>query len=123
MLLKLTDSQDIDGKANDITLFILKGASFVFIFLVVTTIVFILQMLLNLVFNIPILSSINKIGGVGVAGIMAIFKVWVILAIVSILIQLNIFDFLNNLIQQSTLTKILYENNIIVSIISSSLKL
>lgn len=120
---KFGENQDVDVITKNITSFILKGISFIFIFIIVITITFILQMLLNLVFNIPILSSVNKIGGIGIAAIMAIIKVWVILALVSFLSPFNIVGVITNLINQTTFTKLLYENNVLVSIISSNLKI
>lgn len=119
---KIGQSNDVDTMAYNVTEFILKGASFIFIFLIVVSIAFILQMMLNLVFDLPILSSINKLGGIGAAGIMAIFKLWIVLALVSFLMPFNLFDWLNNYIQQTTFTKFLYENNIVISILSSNFK-
>ena len=86
----------------------------------VTVILFILKSVLNLVFDLPLLHSINKIGGLGVGAIKNIVIIYVMLALIAFTSPLpfvanNIAPKINNTI----ITKILYNNNLLVNVISS----
>lgn len=120
---KIANSDEVDSASKNVTLFILKGISFVAIFIVVITISYILQMLLNIVFKLPILGSINKIGGLAISGIIGVIKIWIILAILNFVVPVISSDFLSNILNGSIVTQYLYDNNLIVSILSSNLKI
>lgn len=113
----------IDQSTNIITNFILKGLSFILVFMVVYIICYILQMVLNIVFDLPILNSLNKIGGVGIGVVMSLIKITILLAIISFISPIPIFNDLVKIIQNSTIGNILYTNNIIVSIIKSNIQM
>ena len=78
-------------------------------------------MILNIVCKLPILNSINKVGGVSLNIIKNIFKIWIILAIISFVAFVPTFESIINLIDSSVITKFLYNNNIIVNILKSTL--
>jgi uncharacterized membrane protein required for colicin V production len=109
-----------DNLSTNVVKFILESAAFILIFLTINTCAFILQSMLNLVFDLPILSSINSIGGFGIGIIMALFKIWIFLAIVSMAVPM--FGQLKAIIDSSTITKMLYETNVIVKLLSAGLK-
>lgn len=123
LLIKFGESQDIQEITDNITIFIIKGISFVIIFVVVLIIVYILQMFLNLVFDLPILSSVNKFGGVAASGIMSVFKIWIVMAIINFLEPLNMLKGVLDIIYTTNFTKFLYENNLIISVLTNNLKL
>ena len=110
----------VDNLSSNVVKFILESAAFIIIFLAVLTCAFILQMMFNIVFELPILSSINSIGGLGIGLLMGLFKIWVVLAIISMIIPM--FGQLKTLIDSSIIAKTLYETNIIVKLLSSGLK-
>jgi|GEM_PF-1538298 len=112
--------ETVDNLSNNVVKFVLETAAFIFIFLTINTCAFILQQMLNLVFDLPILSSINSIGGFGIGLLMALFKIWIVLAIVSMIIPM--FGVLKTLIDSSTITKMLYETNVIVKLLASGFK-
>lgn len=116
----MAEGETVENLSNNVVNFILETAAFIFIFLIVTTCAFILKMMLNIVFDLPILSSINNIGGLGMGFVMALFKLWIILAIVSMIVPM--FGGLKVLIDSSNITKMLYNTNILVKILSSGLK-
>ena len=118
---KLTNSAVSEG-SKKVTTFILKGISFVAIFVIVFVICYILRMVLNIVFSLPILGSVNKIGGVGVNILKSLFKIWVVLAICSFISFTPKLSFIYDIIDSSILTKFLYNNNIIVIILKSVVK-
>ena len=113
-----------DSQASQtVTMFIMKGISFIAIFLVVKLICYILQMVLNLVFNLPILSSINGIGGTIIGALSVILKIWILLAILSFIAPLPMFASIEEYIDQTFVIKLLYNYNFIVSIIKSGLNI
>ena len=113
----------VDESANKITMFILKGISFVGIFILVFIICYILRMILNIVFKLPILNSINKVGGVSLNVLKTVFKIWILLAIIYFVSFVPLVSTINNFIDSSVVTKFLYENNIIVNILKSTLNI
>lgn len=113
----------VDESANKITMFILKGISFVGIFILVFIICYILRMVLNIVFKLPILNSINKFGGVSLNLLKTLFKIWILLAIIYFVSFVPLVDTINNFIDSSILTKFLYNNNVIVNVLKSTLNI
>lgn len=119
----VTTSEQISQASETVTRFIMKGVSFIAIFLVVKLICYILQMVLNLVFNLPILSSINSIGGTAVGALSVVLKIWILLAILSFLAPLPMFSSIKEYINQTIIIKLLYNYNFIVGIIKSGLNI
>lgn len=119
---KIETQDNIDNVSNSVTMFILKGISFVLIFIVVFVTSYIINMVLNLVFDLPILKKINTIGGIGAGILKSLLKIWIVLAIIMFLSPMPIFAPVSQYILNTNVTRILYENNLIVAIIASSLK-
>ena len=120
---KATESLTSEQTAKTVTMFVLKGISFVIIFIIVTIICRILQSVLNLVFNLPVLDIVNNFGGLGVGVIKALLKIYIVLAIISFIAPMNIIAPVIDMINTSTVTKILYQNNLFVSLLSLTLKI
>lgn len=118
----ITDDNLVQASEN-VSRFVMKGLSFIAIFLIVRIICYILQMILNIVFNLPILSSINGMGGTIVGGLSVLIKIWIVLALISFISPLPIFDSIISYINKTFLVKMLYNNNMLVAIIKSGLRL
>ncbi len=119
-----TNSEDTVKEASkNITMFILKGITFIGIFILVRIICYILQMILNVVFDLPILHSVNKFGGMAINLVATLLKLWILLAAIQLISSVVAIDFIINLINQSYLTKLLYENNILLNILQTTIKL
>ncbi len=118
-----TSEEQIHEISTQVTQFILKGVSFIGIFLIVFIICYIAQMILNIVFDLPILSQLNSIGGVALGIIKVLLKLWIVLAVISFIAPLPMFSFLDSFIKDTTLTNILYDHNILVTIIKAGLGL
>lgn len=115
-----SNTNNVDEISYNVTQLILKGICFIFIFLVVSIIIFILQMFLDLAFSLPILKSVNMVGGIAASLLMALIKIWVILAIISLLSPLGYISSILSLINQSNLTNFLYNNNLILALLGSN---
>lgn len=116
----MASGETVDDLTNKVVEFILGTAAFILIFLAVNSCSYILQMMLNIVFDLPILSSINNIGGFGIGILMGLFKIWIVLAIISMVIPM--FGGLKVMIDSSAVTKMLYNTNILMKLLSSGLK-
>ena len=118
--------QDIDNltvASENISRFVMKGLSFIAIFLIVRIICYILQMILNVVFNLPLLSTVNGIGGTVVGGLSVLIKIWIVLALISFVSPLPMFDSIVSYIDKTFLVKLLYNNNLLVAVVKAGLRL
>ena len=109
--------------SENISRFVMKGLSFIAIFLIVRIICYILQMILNVVFNLPILSTINGMGGTIVGGLSVLIKIWIVLALISFISPLPMFDSIISYIDKTFLVKFLYNNNLLVAVVKAGLRL
>ena len=109
--------------SENISRFVMKGLSFIAIFLIVRIICYILQMILNVVFNLPILSTINGMGGTIVGGLSVLIRIWVVLALILFVSPLPMFDSVVSYIDKTFLVKLLYNNNLLVAVVKAGLRL
>ena len=118
----ISDEQK-EYQANNITMFILRGISFIITFIISFVIIFILKSVLNLVFDLPILKSINKIGGLALGTLKTIVIIYIILAAVALLSELPSSKMqFKNKIEQTNITKMMYNNNVLLKIINRNIK-
>ena len=107
--------------ANNISDFILKGLSFIIIFFTVAIVMGIISLILNTVVKLPVLNTLNGVLGLGSAVILMAFRIMILLTIIYFMSPLEIVEPVINYINTSCITKLLYENNIIVSILGRKL--
>lgn len=107
--------------ANNISDFILKGLSFIIIFFTVAIVMGIISLILNTVVKLPVLNTLNGVLGLGSAVILMVFRIMILLTIIYFMSPLEIVEPVINYINTSCITKLLYENNIIVSILGRKL--
>lgn len=119
----ITTEEDVNNAAQIVTKFILKGISFIIILFIVHLICYILQMVLNVVFNLPILSSINGIGGTVLGALSILLKIWIALAILSFLAPIPMFESIKGYVDQTMLIKFLYNHNFLVALLKIGLKI
>lgn len=115
-------NQVVQDSAKKLTFVILKGLAFIGIFILVFLICYIIRMILNIVFSLPILGTINKAGGIVLNVAKSVFMIWLVLALVSFVTFIPLFANVANMIDSSIITKFLFENNLIVNILKSKLK-
>ena len=115
--------ENIDQASENISRFVMKGLSFIAIFLIVRIICYILQMILNVVFNLPILSTINSTGGTAVGALSVLIKIWILLALLSFVAPLPMFEGIIAKVNQTFLIKFLYNNNLLVAVVKAGLRL
>lgn len=113
----------IDDVSSKITMYVLRGLSFIALLIVVMLICYIITMLLNFVFSFPILDSINRFGGIGINLVKTLVKVWIVFAIISFVSTVPMIDPIVEQINSSILSKLLYNNNLLVGLIQGTIKL
>ena len=111
----------ISSWTNKISDFVVKGISFIVIFLVVAITMGIIGLILNTVVELPVLKTLNGLLGASTQVILVFFILLILLAIISFLSPLELLTNVTNYINDSCITKWIYENNIIVSIIGRKL--
>ena len=119
----VADETQIEQTAENVSRFVMKGLSFIVIFIIVNLICYILQMILNVVFNLPILNAINGTGGLVVGALGVLIRLWIALALLSFLSPIPMFASIFNYIDQTMLIKFLYNNNLLVAVIKLGLNL
>ena len=123
VLANTVTEENIDQASENISRFVMKGLSFIAIFLIVRIICYILQMILNVVFNLPILSTINSTGGTAVGALSVLIKIWILLALLSFVAPLPMFEGIIAKVNQTFLIKFLYNNNLLVAVVKAGLRL
>lgn len=113
--------QVISGWTGKIADFVVKGISFIVIFLVVAITMGIIGLILNTVAQLPVLKTLNGVMGASTEVILMVCRILILLAIISFLSPLELLTSVTSYINDSCITKWLYENNIIVSIIGKKL--
>ena len=97
--------------------YIFMVIGFVFVFIAVRIILWIVKMILENIFELPVLKSFNKVGGVIVATILFVFEISIILAIMKSISTLTFMTKAIDVIESSIIIKVVYEHNIVTSLV------
>lgn len=116
------DTTMVTKVADKISMYIIKGAAFILILIVVNLCVFILSLIFEGIFSLPVLKTFNKTGGCIVSFVLTLLKLWIILGILSLLSSIGIIDSVIKQINNSVITNWLYNNNILMSVILKSIQ-
>lgn len=107
--------------SDNIANFVLKGISFIVIFLTVSILMGIIGLILNSVVKLPVLKTLNGLFGGVTEFVLMLFRVMILLTIIYFASPLEIAEPIIKYINSSCITKLLYENNIIISILGRKL--
>lgn len=99
------------------------GIGFVATFVVVKLVLIIATIMLEGIFNLPVLKSFNKLGGIIASVILLLLKIWIVLAIIHFVSPMEIMQGIVKTIDSSVITSILYDHNILVTLISTKFKI
>lgn len=95
--------------------------SLIFTFVLISIAMNILCGVLNSVFSLPVLSFINRMGGAGLGIIQGIFFVWLVFLIITLFWDAAWAKEAAELVQENSLTKYLYDHNILLHFLSALL--
>lgn len=101
--------------------YIFTGIGFAVIFIVSRIVLWIGQKILESIFELPVLKTFNKLGGVIAAALLFIIELSIILAIIKAISTLAFINAVVNVIHSSIITKTIYDHNIITSLILTKL--
>jgi len=110
-------SQNKELLAEKIINAVFYGMGFLLTFIAVKLALFIIFLVVELIFKLPVLKSFNRIAGCVLELLLTVIKVWMVLGLISFMAPLEFMQGVTNLIGESVITKLLYEHNIIVSLI------
>ena len=116
-LLKIDKVGTVKNIAHQLTTKLIRVLVFIVIFIAVKLILVIVSLLTDVITKIPVIKQFNKLGGTIFGAIKGLLIVYVILAIfylISPLLKEN----MTKKIDESILTKFMYNNNIIIKIIT-----
>lgn len=111
----------LDEWSKSIAKFVVKGISFIAIFIVVSILIMIIRLILGGIMDLPVLKQLDGVAGLGAGFVLSIIQLLVIFAIISFISPMEIMSGINKLIEGSTIAKYLYNNNFLVTIISSKI--
>ena len=106
---------------NQLVNYVFIGLGFVTIFLISKIVLWVAQKVIESIFELPILKTFNKLGGIVIALVVLLIEVAVILAVIR---SVSMFNFMNkviNYIQSSIITQALYNHNIFTHLILSKI--
>lgn len=112
-----------DNTVSVVTNYIFTGIGFAATFTVVKLVLIIATIMLDGVFNLPVLKSFNKLGGIIASVILLLLKVWIVFAIIHFISPMEFMQGIVKTINSSVITRILYEHNILVSLIATKFKI
>ena len=91
--------------------------SFILAFVLVKIVLLIVFFVLQKIFELPVLKSFNKLGGISVQVILTLLKISLVLAVLNFMSPMEFIQGIIAKIDSSVITKILYNHNIIADII------
>ena len=110
-----TREEAVEIVANTISNKSIEIITAIILFIIIRIIVIILQFLTDGIAKLPIIKQFNKAGGIIFGVIKAIIIIFIILTILFFVISINGNGLIADAINSSYITKILYDNNIIVN--------
>ena len=93
------------------------GIGFLITFIGVKITLFIAFAIVEFIFKLPVLNAFNKLVGGILEVVLMLAKLWMVLGLISFIAPLDFMQKVVELINGSVITKLLYDNNIIVTLI------
>lgn len=103
--------------SQNLAVLAIKIISIIGLFIVARILLFVVRKITNLIAKLPLIKSINKLGGVIYGVAEGIIIVYAILAIITGVIALTGNDFMLEYINNSSICKAMYNNNILFKIV------
>ena len=101
--------------------YVFIGIGFITIFILARIVFWIGQKILENIFELPVLRTFNKLGGVITSSILYIIEISIVLAAINMLATFAFMDGVVEVIQSSVITRFIYEHNICTKIILSKI--
>ena len=114
--------EDIQKEVNHrvaiyLTGIVINSGTFILVYLLLSTGLYILSRVLNIISKLPVLNELNRMGG-GIAGLFqGLVVVWLIFTLMIVFIDKPFIQEGMNQIEENVLLKLLFESNIIARVI------
>ena len=102
----------LEQSARELAINVVYGGTIIILFIIVRIALIFVSALANIVAKLPIIKQANEIGGAIYGLLRAIVIIYAILLIINFIGELNPKNIAAQTINQSTLTKTMYDNNI-----------
>ncbi len=115
----VSETQDavVETAARAIAINIVGIGVMILIFVVTRLLLILLGSVANIISNLPIIKQFNEIGGIIYGILKALIIIYVILAILFFIVSVNGNTAITSAIESSYITKMMYNNNIILNIL------
>lgn len=110
-----TKSKVKETLAENISLKAIEILTWIVVFIITRTVLLLLKFLADGIANVPIIKQLNGIGGIVYGTAKGLIIVYLILTILFFVVSANSNGEIANAIDNSSVTKFLYDNNIIVN--------
>ena len=108
-------TKTIEIVAETVSIKAIQILTAIIIFILVRIIIILLKIFTDAISELPIIKQFNQIGGITYGIIKSIIIIYLILTILFVVISINGNGIISRTIEESYVTKYLYENNIIVN--------
>ena len=102
--------------SDKVVSYVFTGIGFITIFILARIVLWIAEKILESIFELPVLKTFNKLGGVIIAGALMIIEISIILAVIKSMSTLTFMTGIINVINNSVIVKILYAHNIVTNL-------
>ena len=103
----------LEQSARELAINVVYGGTIIILFIIVRIALIFVSALANLVAKLPIIKQANEVGGAIYGLLRAIVIIYAILLIINFVGELNPKNIATQTINEGSLTKIMYENNIL----------
>lgn len=103
----------LEENAAEISTTVIKFAVAILLFILVRVGLIFVSAIANLLAKIPVIKQMNEVGGIIYGLIRGVLAIYIILFLISSISLINTDNILNEKIEESTVTKLMYDNNII----------
>ena len=117
----LQQSGAYDSVSMQLTNAIMTGISFFIVIFLLGIVEYFVRRLIRKIEKVPVISTVNRVAGLGVGFIKGIVIVWLLLALISLLATSEAGQTMTVYINDSLMLKYLYENNPIIKLIENIL--
>lgn len=112
-IIEQTKDTAISGVAKTASYNIIYGGVMILLFVITKIVLFFVSALANIIEKLPIINQFNKAGGIIYGLVVGMFITCLILLIISFIAKVNTDNKIHKEIENSYVTKIIYENNIL----------
>lgn len=112
-IIEQTKDTAILGVAKTASYNIIYGGVMILLFVITKIVLFFVSALANIIEKLPIINQFNKAGGIIYGLVVGMFITCLILLIISFIAKVNTDNKIHKEIENSYVTKIIYENNIL----------